>query len=109
LDIDRDEFLTELPRLLDRLKTMLVEKNFSLRAATGGTMKALLKRSVAAGKASRRDSMTSVIATVRNKLKKRQHQQHDNDTHMDDKTGLKSLRDLQVLKAHEKVITEISS
>ena len=72
-------------------------------------MKALLKRSVAAGKASRRDSMTSVIATVRNKLKKRLHQQRDNDTHMDDKTGLKSLRDLQVLKAHEKVITEISS
>ncbi len=99
LDISRDDFLAELPRLFDRLKTMLLETNLSLQATTGGTMKALLKRSVAASKASRRASMASVTKTARKKLEKgsQQDQEKDNDA------ALRKLRTLQVLKAHEKM------
>ena len=76
LDMDRAEFVEQLPRLFQKLKAMLVEIQLNLRSeGRDSTLKSLLRRSGAAAKASRRGSVVVVMQTVRKKLEAREEEE----------------------------------
>ncbi len=78
LDMDRDEFVEQLPRLFQKLKAMLVEIQLNLRSeGRDSTLKSLLRRSGAAAKASRRGSVVTVMQTVRKKLEAREEEEEN--------------------------------